>query len=259
MKYGLHYIRRVAGSLLQTAHAWPGKQVIKHCAYNLLGNLALIHYILFRLGSACSHVGALLFKLQAGALLGINKIACTSKLCAWKRSRRFAEPALMTEIDFSRPKQKQTVPKEKKVVSDRMKKPFSFRDPTHLNNEFHKQKLKELYTVNPDAAILTSLYDNDPEDFTVTNSETDTADETELNSIPEPLTSLFKPQLINNNAEEIQSECRELYYEYKNGYCDSQWLLDMEATARKKFVEVFTRNHENVIVKETGLHVSEEL
>ncbi|XP_057310312.1 uncharacterized protein LOC130648289 [Hydractinia symbiolongicarpus] len=170
MKYGLHYIRRVAGSLLQTAHAWP----------------------------ACSHVGALLFKMQAGALLGINKIACTSKLCAWKRSRRFAEPALMTEIDFSRPKQKQTVPKEKKVVSDRMKKPISFRDPTHLNNEFHKQKLKELYTVNPDAAILTSLYDNDPEDFTVTNSETDTADETELNSIPEPLTSLFKPQLISH-------------------------------------------------------------
>ncbi|XP_057289881.1 uncharacterized protein LOC130612565 [Hydractinia symbiolongicarpus] len=122
------------------------------------------------LGSACSHVGALLFKLQASALLGINKIACTSKLCAWKRSRRFAEPALMTEIDFSRPKQKQTVPKEKKVVSDRKKKPFSFRDPTHLNNEFHKQKLKELYTVNPDAAILTSLYNNDPEDFTVTKS-----------------------------------------------------------------------------------------
>ncbi|XP_057313387.1 uncharacterized protein LOC130654781 isoform X2 [Hydractinia symbiolongicarpus] len=203
-----------------------------------------------------------------------------------------------------------------------MKKPFSFRDPTHLNNEFHKQKLKELYTVNPDAAILTSLYDNDLEDFTVTNSETDTADETELNSIPEPLTSLFEPQLINNNPEEIQSECREFYYEYKNGYCDSQYKnltkvireqrlstawqihragritasvskrayslnlnnenskkkftesimqystnitvraqqygIDKEAAARKKFVEVFTKNHENVIVKETGLHVSEE-
>ena len=33
-----------------------------------------------RLGSACSHLTALLFKLQACSMMDLNKAACTSKL-----------------------------------------------------------------------------------------------------------------------------------------------------------------------------------
>ncbi|XP_057310110.1 uncharacterized protein LOC130648104 [Hydractinia symbiolongicarpus] len=45
------------------------------------------------LGSVCSHVAALLFRLQACTQLGLNKVACTSTLCSWKKSRRQAIPA----------------------------------------------------------------------------------------------------------------------------------------------------------------------
>ena len=37
----------------------------------------------FRLGESCSHIGALLFKLEAAVRLGYNKIACTSAPCKW--------------------------------------------------------------------------------------------------------------------------------------------------------------------------------
>eukprot|EP00795_Rhopilema_esculentum_P010137 gene10137-18802_t len=42
------------------------------------------------LGSVCSHVAALLFKLQACTLSELNKVASTSKLCSWKKSRQLA-------------------------------------------------------------------------------------------------------------------------------------------------------------------------
>ena len=41
---------------------------------------------IIRLGSACSHVAAVLFKLQACVQLGRNKKASTSKLCQWNVS-----------------------------------------------------------------------------------------------------------------------------------------------------------------------------
>ena len=59
-----------------------------------------------RLGSACSHLAALLFKLQACSMIDLNKVACTSKLCAWKKSRTQANPAPLLAINFSRPKKK---------------------------------------------------------------------------------------------------------------------------------------------------------
>ena len=35
------------------------------------------------LGEVCSHVGAVLFKLEACTSLGYNTVFCTSKPCAW--------------------------------------------------------------------------------------------------------------------------------------------------------------------------------
>ena len=36
-----------------------------------------------------------------------NKISVTSQLCAWNRSRKSAEPALLENINFKRPKKGQ--------------------------------------------------------------------------------------------------------------------------------------------------------
>ena len=46
---------------------------------------------------------ALLFKLEACVRIQQNKTAVTSQLCAWNRSRKRAEPAMLQNIDFKRP------------------------------------------------------------------------------------------------------------------------------------------------------------
>ena len=48
-------------------------------------------------------VAALLFKLEACVRIQQNKTAVTSQLCAWNRSRKRAEPAMLQNIDFKRP------------------------------------------------------------------------------------------------------------------------------------------------------------
>ena len=64
----------------------------------------------FRLVSVCSHVAALLFKLQACTKLGLNKVACTSTLCSWKKSCQKATTVPLKKINFSRPKNGQKLP-----------------------------------------------------------------------------------------------------------------------------------------------------
>ena len=60
----------------------------------------------------CSHVTVLLFKLEACVRNQQNKTAVTSQLWAWNRSRRKAEPAMLQNIDFKRPKKELIVPAE---------------------------------------------------------------------------------------------------------------------------------------------------
>ena len=59
-----------------------------------------------------SHVAALLFKLEACVIIQQNKKAITSQICAWNRSRKRAEPAMLQNINFKRPKKEQIVPAE---------------------------------------------------------------------------------------------------------------------------------------------------
>ena len=75
----------------------------------------------------------------------LNKIACTSKLCQWKKSRQRAEPAPLGEISFKRPKKDEVVPnvsstgyKVENLIG------FSSLDPTKTSNEFLKQTFFEL-------------------------------------------------------------------------------------------------------------------
>ena len=46
---------------------------------------------------------ALLFKLEACVRIQQNKTAVISQLCAWNRSRKRAELAMLQNIDFKRP------------------------------------------------------------------------------------------------------------------------------------------------------------
>ena len=59
----------------------------------------------FSLVSACSHIAAVLFKLEAYFRMDLHKVASISKLCQWKRSRQQIAPAPYVKINFGRPKQ----------------------------------------------------------------------------------------------------------------------------------------------------------
>ena len=151
-------------------------------------------------------MAALLFKLQACTQLELNKVASTSKLCAWKKSRRYAEPAPLKNIDFRRPKKDSCVPNETKG-SKQLEKPYCSKDPSVSGETSATNKLKELRKLAPNAAIFTSILDSSSDDDR-NNSETDTGDEDESNCISEPLTSLFVPQAINFTNDELQEHCK---------------------------------------------------
>ena len=72
--------------------------------------ILIIHLFYFRLGLACSHAAALLFKLQACTLLKLNKVASIIKLCASNKSRKQVETAPSVNISFNRLKGDELVP-----------------------------------------------------------------------------------------------------------------------------------------------------
>ena len=65
----------------------------------------------FSLAFACSHIAAVLFKLEAYFRMDLHKVASISKRCQWKRSRQRVLPAPLGKINFGRPKQTDTCPK----------------------------------------------------------------------------------------------------------------------------------------------------
>ena len=49
---------------------------------------------------SCSHMAALLFKSEACTQLQLNKVAVTSKLCPWNRSKKSAEADILKNINL---------------------------------------------------------------------------------------------------------------------------------------------------------------
>ena len=88
----------------------------------------------------------------------LNKIACTSKFCQWKKSRQRAEPAPFGEISFKRPKKHEVIPN---VNSAGYKvnnlTGFSSLDLAETSYEFLKHKYFELRSFTLDAALFTSI------------------------------------------------------------------------------------------------------
>eukprot|EP00112_Aurelia_sp_Birch-Aquarium-sp1_P018060 Seg4256.2 transcript_id=Seg4256.2/GoldUCD/mRNA.D3Y31 product="hypothetical protein" protein_id=Seg4256.2/GoldUCD/D3Y31 len=173
------------------------------------------------LGSACSHIAALLFKLEAAVHYNLNEqTASTSQLCAWKTSRKCVTPAPLSAINFSRPKKQSLPPATKKKVPN---KHFSCYDPASGSDPIKRDDFDALYHAYPKAAVFTSLpsdefYKSGPKKRISINlkndSETDTDCEKETNRIPEPLTSLFDPTAINMTDEELIEHGKKLYNKY---------------------------------------------
>ena len=103
-----------------------------------------------------SHVAALLFILKACVRIQQNKTAVTSQLCVWKRSRKKAEPAMLQNINFKRPKKEQIVPAE---VNNKVhpETHFSLSASSFSKSAFLQTKLQELKDITQNAAIFWSF------------------------------------------------------------------------------------------------------
>ena len=146
----------------------------------------------------CSHVAALLFKLEAYVRIQQNKTAVTSQRCAWNRSRKKAEPAMLQNINFKRHKKEQIVPAEvnNKVHPEAR---FSLSASSFSKSAVLQTKFQELKAIAPNATIFSSFpIQKDICDISIdSGDEKLTADECDSNLLPDPLTSLFDYEAVN--------------------------------------------------------------
>ena len=155
----------------------------------------------------------MLFKLQACTPLDLNKVASTSKLCAWNKSRKQVETAPLVNISFNRSKGGKLVPNTVPNDIDELR-PFCTVNPVR-NSEKIRQKLLELKQIAPNAAVLTSTSLENDDTY---DNETDSGDEVDSNCIPERLGSLFEPRTINFDKQKLISYSKEVYEEYNRSY-----------------------------------------
>ena len=173
-------------------------------------------YFNFSLGSACSHLAGLLFKLEACVRLQLNKKSVTSQLCQWSRCRKHAEPALLQEINFKLPRKGQ-LPEEPTTTQNRVQH-FSVRSAVGIPAE--KLELREL---SSNAAIFTSLPSSERHK-PASGYDIVTAEENEDSLLPEPLTSLFDYNAINMEGVLLQEFAVKKFSDYES--CFSQDLYD---------------------------------
>ena len=155
-------------------------------------------------------MAALLFKVEASIRLGLNKVASTSHLCAWNKSRRQVDPAPLELINFSRPKKNENIPKEKTNIV--IEPHYSIKDIS-INLARNLSTLKE---ISPTSAVLSNvcLFEEDCNTSSDDSSGTELASETDDNIIPEPITSLFESTAINCEGKELEIKCDKAFKSY---------------------------------------------
>ncbi|KAL3880031.1 hypothetical protein ACJMK2_032303 [Sinanodonta woodiana] len=97
------------------------------------------------LGEVCSHVAALLFKVEASTRLGFNQVSCTSVPCQWNQNfTKKVSAATLKEISFQKLRCDNfhnKIPTTVQIVE-----PAKFADPSSF--------LQKLRKTNPNAVIF---------------------------------------------------------------------------------------------------------
>ena len=106
--------------------------------------------------------------------MDLHKVASTSKLCQWKRSRQQVAPAPLGKINFGRPKQTDTCPKnvgDGNSTEDNFRRSFTAKRLTHEQ----ERKFKDLKLLVPESSIFTRLVDEECDTNTTENASKDHA------------------------------------------------------------------------------------
>ncbi|XP_033729776.1 uncharacterized protein LOC117318968 [Pecten maximus] len=143
------------------------------------------------LGEVCSHVGALLFKIEIGVKIGVTQTSSTSKACQWNTSfRKEIKPATITEI-FDDIKGKRT--REIQSVQANGSAPLP---PKH--------DLQDLYSIVPNAAFFTCVTIADVND-----------NDSDMHQIEQNVTTKEKyPVLLTTISDSTSEESKKTLFEY---------------------------------------------
>ena len=174
-------------------------------------------------GFACTHVAALLFKIESACHLKLTEgISPTSALCESKKSKKSVQPVPIKLISFSHLRKHQ-LPKETAQESLKRRN-FSTKNPFLGTHPLSNDELKKVHQENPVPAIFTSI---DPSCFheylDSDDSFTDSSSETEETTLPEPLASIYDPTTINFSNEELNIRCSKAYEKYKNQFTQNHF------------------------------------
>ena len=149
------------------------------------------------LGSACSHIPALLFKLETVVHLKLkDSTAPTSILCSWKSCKKAVEPAPLKTANFLRVK-KGGLPGDNTNNVPHKITHYGTKNPSAGKFPLKREDVQSLHKINPQAVFFKGIYLYDYDINNKASSDTDTSSETEENKFPEPLTSLFNSESIN--------------------------------------------------------------
>jgi len=130
---------------------------------------------------------------------------------------------LLKNINFKRPRYGD-LPQENLVVE--RKKNYGIKNFHSGIVTIKNDDLKSLNAIMPNAAFFTSVkLSEDNDDSMSIPSQTDTMDESEVNCIPEPLTSLYESTAINIDCEEkLNDLCHKIYFGYKSSYSEESYI-----------------------------------
>lgn len=183
----------------------------------------------FRLGEACSHIAAVLFKIEAAVKLGLNHQSQTSAACVWNRHyKEKVTPTRVSDMNFRKPKYGQTI-----KARPRRKKHVIQRDPDE-----EAAALCELKDICPDACILAK-----------NESDTDTASEDE--TMPPVILRVGQMPKNARTEAELMSQCQDVLKDFS---VTAEQATNLEAATRGQADCALWRRHRVGRITSTVAH-----
>ena len=153
----------------------------------------------------------------------------TSQLCKWNHSRKYAESSLLKNINFKRKNINFKRPKKNDLLEEPLDKKA---EANYTTKRFHSsqvsiplEKFKQPKQIVSNAAFFKIVNLDEQESAeSFVSSDTETANDSELSCIPEPLTSLYDAIAINLSSEKLLVLCAKICGEYVASY--SQVFFD---------------------------------
>ena len=146
-----------------------------------------------------------------------SEVACTSKLCSRKGTKKQVDPFPVKNINFKRSKN-HALPGSTAASTHATSYRFSVIDPYQGPSGISKEQFHDLKYRNSTAVVFSSIVDAETSKDRSYDDDTDGDTENGENFLPEPITSLYDPTSLNVSYDELVSHSLQCYKEYESSY-----------------------------------------